>query len=152
MIEDIKKMALEAYVLHLIMWEELSDPKFYHRHEVFMKLHHEHEGFMSHHLKRNTVAMKLNGAKTCEFCSFTFRFGTYNSREFEFLAKQYSMVAKHANNCHLGICPSKVGFDGGCLGGLYAKWEYCEDVIKRAKIARKIRDIELADWFKELLK
>jgi len=131
MIEDIRRIALEAYVLHLMMWGELSDPEFYRK--------HGRKKFMTSHLKRRTVAMELNYAKTCEFCGIHLLFDVSSD--------------KHANNCHGGSCPSKVGSKGGkCLGGLYAKWEYCEDDIERAKIASKIRDIKLADWFKKLIK
>jgi pantothenate kinase len=124
MIEDIKKMALEAYVLHIMMWDELSKRSFYLKHRLF-----------DSYIKHSTDAMKLHKAYNCEFCGFA----------------SYFNVTFNQDACVCDCCPSKVGRGGGCLGGLFSIWTRSNSIDQMSGIARKIRDIELVDWFKELI-
>jgi len=132
--DDLKKEAITAYVLHLIIWGELSDPEFYKGKELFNTLR----------LKEATVAVKKMGAKDCEFCHFAQIMMERENLEEEGLSEH--------GQC--AYCPAKFEEDYGyfCLGNKYFNWRYTNTPEQKAKAAAEIRDIELRDWFKDLLK
>ena len=110
-----KKEAITAYVLHLMMWDELS-----------------HSG---HDTKNGSITVKDHKAHTCEFCYIDRK----NSDD------QYG----GCQNCPADL--SKLPQRNICLGGMYDAWCGESSERKRKIAATKIRDVELADWFKKLI-
>ena len=127
-----KKEAFTAYVLYLMMWDELSDPKVY---ELWGK---------EAPYKDRTVAYTLNHAENCEFCG---------------IAKKIGITSAPNGRWNCSTCPSKIktglhsrDYKFYCLGGVFDEWRNALSPLTKAKLAEQIRDIELADWFKELIK
>jgi len=88
--------------------------------------------------KRETSTMMDHKAYWCEFCHAD----SFFAKEYE-----YEKMCEH--------CPSEVGGIRGvmddCLNGLFIEWYDETDEEKRKELAGKIRDVELADWFKKLI-
>jgi hypothetical protein len=111
--------ALTAYVLHLMMWDELS--------------------VTGRGIKSETDAIMHHHAKPCDFCDIAIK-----------------LIGESTWLCR--CCPSKIkagkhgSGTGGCLGGVFADWCGAKSPALAKKYAAMIRDIELADWFKELIK
>jgi hypothetical protein len=142
MMKNIKKMALEAYVLHFMMWDELSKRSFYSIQMQDENIISKHRTMAMRRLlnlpKYRTMAVRLHKANNCEFCNFA----NYLSNVFN----------DHDKSFKCEYCPSKAKRDGGCLGGLYIRWNICKNITDKARIAAQIRDVELKDWFKVLIK
>ena len=86
--------------------------------------------------ERMTDTYRHHHASFCEFCCIS-----------DEVSPEYASCSN---------CPSKVGGfrqrTSRCLGGLYLEWYTAGSEKQRKHYAAQIRDIELADWFKELIR
>lgn len=116
-----KKEAITAYVLHIMMWDELSKS--------------------GKETKNGVKAIKDHKAFTCEFCNIdNIVAHTYDTDDY-FSA---------CRNCPAGTSLSelKKGCLGGLFNEW---WNRKASKEERKVAAAKIRDVKLAPWFKELI-